>query len=62
MGRAKRARVGDKIVMIAGEYDGERGVALDNGENLNFIRVRLTTGPKSGKTVRVMTGNYVVGG
>jgi len=62
MAKARRAKSGNKVTIIVGEHDGEKGIALEDGENLNSIRVRLTTGPNSGRVVRITTGNYIVGG
>lgn len=62
MARARRAKRGNVVTIIAGEHDGEKGRALEDGENIAFLRVKLTTGPNSGSVVRIATGTYIVGG
>lgn len=62
MAEARRAKSGNKVTIIANEHNGQTGISLDNGQGKSSIRVRLTTGPNSGKVVRIATGDYIVGG
>lgn len=62
MGKAKRARAGQTVTIIAGEHDGNTAIALQDGEGRSALRVQLKSGPKRGTIVDIATGNYIVGG